>query len=308
MPNVPLVTIAFPLYRSSSFVKNVIANIDRLTYPRLEILISDRHLFDDALDQLERRYAADERVQILRQPDGADWVTHYNDLLRQARGDFFCWMPHDDVFADGYIDALAAALSADSTAVIAFGVMDSEDCGRTPIGTRFIPPPVMHGRQWSPVEVVRLHLDWALACLMRGLVRREPVLGAGLLVPRTYQLVFADACWVFAVVLLGPALFVAAAQCSKRFYVSGASAGWQFGVREALSEWRHMSRALWQSAHPRRTVWPAVAVLTYVAAGRVIWRGGRQMFGWSGRRLSDRARAMALRPIRWVIGTSSRRD
>jgi hypothetical protein len=142
---------------------------------------------------------------------------------------------------------------------------------------------------------------------MRGLVRREPVLGAGLLVPRTYQLVFADACWVFAVVLSGRALFVPAARCTKRFHASGASAGWHFGVREALSEWRTMLRALWRSAHPRRTLWPAAAVLTYVAAVRMIWRAGREVFGRSGRRISNRARAMALRPIRWVIETPGRR-
>jgi hypothetical protein len=133
---------------------------------------------------------------------------------------------------------------------------------------------------------------------MRGLVRRESVVGAGRLVPRTYQFVFADVCWVFDVVLSGPVLFVPEARCMKRFHASSTSADWHFGVREAISEWHTMSRALWHSAHPRRTVWPALAMLTYVAAVRLIWRAGQQVFGTSGRRISARARSIALRPIR----------
>lgn len=303
--DLPRVTVAFPLYRSGRFVENIAGNIDRLRYPNVEILISDRHLLDDALDVLARRYAADTRVRIVRQPDGADWVTHYNDLLRTAVGAYFCWMPHDDVFADGYIEALAERLTANRDAVIAFGAMDSEDCGRGPAVTRFTPPPIAHRDRWSPMETVHLHLHWELMCLMRGLMRRDHVIRAGLLLPRTHQLVFADVCWVFAVALSGCVLFVPAARCVKRYVAASASADWRFGVRQAFSEWWTMSRALWRSTHPRRAVLPAMAVIAYVAAVRIGWRAVRRVVGRRGR-APGRVRSTVLRPVRSAVDRQDR--
>jgi GT2 family glycosyltransferase len=294
----PLITVAFPLFRSAPFVENVAANIDRLGWPNLEVLISDRHGLDDALVRLEQRYAADSRVTIIRRTDGADWVTHYNDLIRTARGEYFCWMPHDDMYADGYIESLARALTGTPDALIAFGAMRSEDCGRPPAVTHVAPPPIAHDAPWSPLEVVHLHMTWELTCLVRGLVRRERVLTAGLLLPRTHQLVFADVCWAFAIALSGRAVFVPASICSKRYYASGASALWRFGVRQALSEWWTMSRALWRCPHGRLSVLPAFAGITYVAAARIIWRTVRRAIGLAGRRASSRARSAVLFPIR----------
>lgn len=39
----PLVTVAIPLCRSRTHLSNVIDNIERLAYPHLDIVISDRH-------------------------------------------------------------------------------------------------------------------------------------------------------------------------------------------------------------------------------------------------------------------------
>jgi GT2 family glycosyltransferase len=303
----PLVTVAFPLFRSAPFVDNIAANIDRLTWPNLEVLISDRHGLDDALDQLQQRYAADPRVTVIRQPDDADWVTHYNDLIRRARGEYFCWMPHDDAYAERYLEALAGALDEAPDAAIAFGVMDSVDCGRAPAVWRFTAPPIAHQEAWSPVEVVRLHLDWELMYLMRGLVRQARVVTAGLLVPRTHQLVFADVCWVFTVALSGRVLFVPGARVTKRYHRASTSADWRFGVRQALSEWGVMSRALWQSTHSRRAVLPALALVAYVGIARAVWRSVRNLIGLSGRRASARARSAALFPIRAVLERRGRR-
>ena len=86
MSGAPLVTIAVPLYRSARFVDNIVSNIAALTYDPVEILISDRHGFDDAIDQLEARYRRDPRVRILRARDGIDWAAHYNELLKAATG------------------------------------------------------------------------------------------------------------------------------------------------------------------------------------------------------------------------------
>ena len=42
----PLVTVAFPLYRSMRFFDYLVENIEKLSDPNYEILIGDRHLLD----------------------------------------------------------------------------------------------------------------------------------------------------------------------------------------------------------------------------------------------------------------------
>ena len=68
----PLVTIAFSLYRSMRFWPVILANIATFDYPNLEIIISDRHCFDDALGQLRDRFQDDARFRFLSAHDQID--------------------------------------------------------------------------------------------------------------------------------------------------------------------------------------------------------------------------------------------
>src|SRR6187397_2030409 len=73
----PLVSVAIPLYRSRPFVDRIARNIETLDYPSVEILISDRHMDDDAIELLGARFAGDPRIRLLRANDRAGWVEHY---------------------------------------------------------------------------------------------------------------------------------------------------------------------------------------------------------------------------------------
>jgi GT2 family glycosyltransferase len=301
MQDLPLVSVAFPLFRSARFASNIAANIDRLTYPNLEILISDRHGLDDAVGWLAQRYAADPRVRIIRQCDGADWVTHYNDLAGTARGEFMCWMPHDDVYEANYIEGLAGALRRVPDASIAFGRMTTEGRGGHVVTPAFTPPPIREDEPWALAPVFRLLLFWDLVFPMRGLFRREIMVRRKLMLARTHQTIFADHCWVFSMALAGRLVYVPNVSCCKRYYASSASAGWRFGIREALSQWRVMSVALWRSAHPRHQVIGGLAALSYLAAGRVIWRGLRGLVGRSASRAPAAVRRSVLAAAgRWL--------
>jgi hypothetical protein len=56
-PDQPLVSAAIPLHRSRHLVDVIASNIERVDYPAVESLISDRHLDGDALDVLAERFA-----------------------------------------------------------------------------------------------------------------------------------------------------------------------------------------------------------------------------------------------------------
>ena len=52
----PLVSVAIPLFRSKPFLNYVIENIEAIESADVEIIVSDRHGTDDALDLLRRRF------------------------------------------------------------------------------------------------------------------------------------------------------------------------------------------------------------------------------------------------------------
>ena len=58
----PRVSVVIPLYRSARFIDNIIANIEAMPQRGVEILISDRHCYDDTIDRLAERYTTDPRV------------------------------------------------------------------------------------------------------------------------------------------------------------------------------------------------------------------------------------------------------
>jgi glycosyltransferase involved in cell wall biosynthesis len=299
----PLVTIAIPLYRSRPFVQNITDNIDRLTYPNLEILVSDRHLADDAIEQLERRYTDDIRMRFLRQPDRANWVEHYNGLIDVARGRYFCWMPHDDTYDSGYIERLAAALEAREDAVLAFGTMRAESAGTpVPVGP-FAPPPIAPGDPASVKTALRLLLTWELFVVVRGLTRRDFIRARNLTLPSVPDTVQADVCWAFSLALAAPILFVPGAMCTKRYRPDSASASWQYGVGQAMEEWRALGRILWQSKHSRPAVAGAIALLAGQALIRTAWRLIRPITGKRNSRVPVTARANARLGLSWMLAS-----
>lgn len=297
----PRVTVAVPLYRSARFVDNISANIDVLTYDSIEILISDRHGLDDAIDQLERRYGADRRFRFLRASDGIDWAAHYNVLLQAATGTYFCCMPHDDSYPPLYVDRLVASLEANPSAILACGVTHLADAAGARQASSMLPPPV--GPDEAPsVEVsLRLLLFWGLFFTVHGVFRRDVLMRRGLLLPRMHKTVFADICWAFAMTLHGRVQWVPDAACTKRFHRGSASSGWKYDVRQAMEECRVMSAALWASPHPRIRVVRGIATLVYVAVVRTAWRSIRTPIGLSSARGPNRARTRAFGLLwRWL--------
>src|SRR6476619_1938088 len=117
----PLVSVGIPLFKSARFLNILIGNLDSLTYPNLEFLISDRHCLDDALDVLEARYDSDSRFHFFRAHDELNWVQHYRLLMQLAFGAYFNWMPHDDTFPANYFEMLVGALQKYPDAMLAAG-------------------------------------------------------------------------------------------------------------------------------------------------------------------------------------------
>ncbi len=231
----PAITIAVPLYRSAKWVGNIAANLRRFPDSSLEILISDRHHDDDALDQLAGLLAGDRRIRFLQQRDHAGWVQHYNCLLEEGRGRYFLWMPHDDTYPADYLSALVTNLEENPEAILAFGGIEAsrEDGAQAPL---FVPPPLAPGEPWHPSMAVRLLLFWNLGIPFRGVFRRDEVLARKLFIRDTLDSINADLYWTFAMACAAPFLHIPSVVCQKRFHSGNTHTQWRM-------KWSHMQSA-----------------------------------------------------------------
>lgn len=234
----PLVSVGFPLYRSRRFLEMIIENIEAIEYTNVEIIISDRHLLDDTLELLKRRFGSDARVRFLEGSDYLNWVENFNLLLRQSAGKYFLWMSHDDSYPSNYIGELVSALEERPDAVLAFGRVEQISVDGFLPTFPFSPPPVLPYEDWSLGCSLRVLTLWHLWIAFRGIVRREAVERSDLYIRQTYRNIRADICWVFGLSLKGRLLFVPSCYCTKRFYRSSTGANWRFGIRQSLNACR----------------------------------------------------------------------
>ena len=234
----PLVSVGIPLYRSRRFLEILIENIEAIAYPNVEVIISDRHLFDDALELLKERFGSDVRFRFLGARDCLNWVENFNLLLREARGKYFLWMGHDDSYPSQYIGELVSALEEDPEVVLAFGRVEQISLDGFLPTFPFCPPPILPEEDWSLGSSLRVLTLWHLWIAFRGVFRREVVEQSDLYIRQTYRNIRADIYWVFGLSLKGRVCYVPSCYCTKRFYRSSAGAEWRFGIRQSLNACR----------------------------------------------------------------------
>jgi glycosyltransferase involved in cell wall biosynthesis len=285
-PSPPLVSVGIPLYRSRRFLEIIVENIEAIEYANVEIIISDRHLFDDTLEVLEDRYGSDPRFRFLAANDNLDWVENFNLLLRQSTGKYFLSMAHDDSFPSDYIGTLVSALEAHPDAILAFGKVEQISLDGFLPAFPFSPPPFSRDEAWTLASALRALTLWHLWIAFRGVVRREAVEKSNLYVRPTYRNIRADIYWVFGLSLKGRLCFVPSCHCAKRFYESSTGAGWHFGIRQSLNACRVLGAYLDDfSGSQRDRVVAKTVVYSWCLAQGLLPTGLARYLGITVRRL-----------------------
>lgn len=92
----PRITVSMPLYNTERYVAEAIESVLDQTYDDFELLIADGGSTDRSLDIVAKYAAQDPRIRYWQQPDtNSTW--RINQILDQARGEFFAQMHTDDV-------------------------------------------------------------------------------------------------------------------------------------------------------------------------------------------------------------------
>jgi GT2 family glycosyltransferase len=231
------VTVAIPLHNSKRWIENVVSNVRRMPTEVTEILISDQTCVDDAAMIIKKELSNDPRVKVMYGSNGLELVDHYQMLLEVAEGDFFMWMPQDDVFGSRWVPTLMESLIKHPSAWLAFGEIRYAE---TTNGTNLIPKknyplPFKPGlfSIWQSIDF--LNSGWAHYAF-KGLFRRREVLAANIRMDPDHSTVWVDHEWVFSVALHGNLVFDNSIALLKRMHDSNThrTDSWIRQVRGSL--------------------------------------------------------------------------
>jgi glycosyltransferase involved in cell wall biosynthesis len=175
----PRLSIGLPVYNGESLLPAAIDALLGQSYRDFELIISD-NASTDGTAEICRRYAEqDPRVRYIRQPRTIGMVANHNFLVGAARGEFFKWGSHDDLYARDYLLRCVDALDDHPEAALAHAWCVLIDDSGAPV--QFFKYPAATASARAP-ERFRSMLfdgkgDWTYAVFRTSILRKTPLHG-----------------------------------------------------------------------------------------------------------------------------------
>ena len=92
----PLVSVAIPVYNGANYMRDAIDSVLAQTYPNMDILVvNDGSRDGGETEKIACSYG--HRVRYFSKPNGGV-ASALNHALAEAKGDYFCWLSHDDIY------------------------------------------------------------------------------------------------------------------------------------------------------------------------------------------------------------------
>jgi glycosyltransferase involved in cell wall biosynthesis len=126
----PRVSIGLPVYNGERYLAQAIQSALDQTYTDFELIISDNASTDGTQSICEQFAASDQRIQYhrLSENKGAAW--NFNHVFSLAKGEYFCWLAHDDKLAPDFLQEFVQVLDNDSESVLVYSkvlIIDEHD-------------------------------------------------------------------------------------------------------------------------------------------------------------------------------------
>ena len=152
----PMVTILVAVYNASAYLAQCLDSLLGQTLTDLQVICIDDHSTDASLQLLKEYQAKDARIEVMALPENHGQAYARNEGLKQARGEYVCFLDADDWFAaDALQQAVEVFQQHPATDCVLFDVaMVSDD------HTDLYPLPAFE--QLSGEEAFRLSLDWQI--------------------------------------------------------------------------------------------------------------------------------------------------
>lgn len=99
----PKVSIGLIVYNGGEYLRGAIDSFLTQTFDDYEIIISDNASTDNTQIICEEYAALNQKIKYTRQSENQGLIFNYKYALSQAKGEYFMWASHDDIFASNYI-------------------------------------------------------------------------------------------------------------------------------------------------------------------------------------------------------------
>lgn len=222
----PVLSLLFPLYRSKPHLPNLLKNLEQIAHQDFEVIISDRHCEDDTIDVLEAKFNNNQHFRFIKATDRIGWVDHYNLLLQQAKGKYFSWVPHDDIYPSEYFAVLVEEMEQQPSSLLCFSTMRIEG------NTWWAPDYTVFKKDFhypfSSKQYLQLLDSGLLGIPFRGVFKRQPIVEKKLWIRQNRSVTaYQDLFWVFALLQHGGFIYTEKTFCTKNFIEGSAHSGWK---------------------------------------------------------------------------------
>lgn len=106
----PLVTIAIPTCNRSALLRETLQSVLLQDYENLEILVSDNASDDDTSAVVAEFSRVSPKIRHRRNLVRTPLITHFNQCIAEARGEFFVLLSDDDRISEDFVSSLATTL------------------------------------------------------------------------------------------------------------------------------------------------------------------------------------------------------
>jgi glycosyltransferase involved in cell wall biosynthesis len=118
VPEQPLVSTGMPVYNGERYLTQALESVLAQDYSNFEVVISDNGS-RDRTEEICRQFAErDSRIRYLRHPRNQGMPWNFARVVQEAKGEYFMWAAHDDLFHPSYIRKCLDKLSAHPEAVL----------------------------------------------------------------------------------------------------------------------------------------------------------------------------------------------
>jgi glycosyltransferase involved in cell wall biosynthesis len=116
--DVPRLSVGLPVYNGERYLPEALDALLAQSFTDFELIISD-NASTDRTEEICCRYAGlDPRIRYFRQPVNMGLAPNHNFVVEQARGEYFKWASHDDLYGRDLLLRCVEALDANPEVVL----------------------------------------------------------------------------------------------------------------------------------------------------------------------------------------------
>lgn len=117
-PDAPTLSIGLPVYNGDQYLAEALEALLAQTYRDFELIVSDNASTDSTAEICQKYAERDARIRYVRQSTNIGAAPNHNVLVTMARGRYFKWASHDDLYAPTLVERCVEVLETNPEPVL----------------------------------------------------------------------------------------------------------------------------------------------------------------------------------------------